>query len=115
MPELVNSTAVMGVGLSGLATLALASLFFKNTVGFVYTSQTNPEMVKISYMDIWGARKDVEMNIQEVYTLNELSRHALESYFSSLRFTNGQPPMKLFYKAGGVLNLDEFTKVFGSE
>lgn len=99
---------------SGLATLCLASFLFKNTVGFVYTSQKRPELVKFAFMDFWGRRKDVEMRIDDVVPVPELSKALLDDYFTNLRFLNGHQSLKLFYKAGEISDHEEFMRVFGS-
>lgn len=63
LPEIFDPIVVSVVGGTGLATLCLASFAFSNTIGFVYTNQKRPELVKFAFMDFWGLRKDVEMNI----------------------------------------------------
>lgn len=97
-----------------MATLCLASLIFKNTIGFVYTNQKKPELVKFAFMDFWGRRKDVEMKIDDVVPVSELPKAPFDDYFTSLIFLNGHPRLKLFYKAGGISDHEEFMRVFGS-
>lgn len=97
-----------------MATLCLASFVFKNTVGFVYTSQQRPDLVKFAFMDFWGRRKETEMRIDDVVPVSELSKTPFDDYFTSLKFLNGHPGLKLFYKAGGISDHEEFMRVFGS-
>lgn len=114
MPEIFDPVVVSVISCSGLATLALASFVFKNTVGFVYTNQKKPELVKFAFMDFWGKRKDVSMMISDVVPVSELPRGFLDDYFTSLKFLNGHTELKLFYKSGGISNHEEFLRVFGS-
>lgn len=102
-------------GISGTITLSLVSYAFRNTVGFIYTNDKRPDMVKIAYMDFWGRRIDSEMNIDDVVPFSELPKALLDSYVTTLRFHHDHPKLKLIYKFGGVNDMNEFAKVFGIE
>jgi len=113
-PEVADPLIVAWIGISGVVTLSLASYAFKDTVGFIYTSKQRPEMVKFSYLNFWGSRKDVEMKINDVVPLAELPKSISDPLFTSLQFSGGHPKLKLVYKFGGVTDVDEFSRIFGN-
>lgn len=115
IPAYLDPLIVTSVGLSGAATLTLASFAFKNMIGFIYTKPTDPDVVKFAYATFWGGRKDVEMKIDDVVPFSQLPRTVLDSKISVLKFKNGQSNMKLVYKFGGVIDYNEFTRVFGED
>lgn len=114
LPEIFDPTVITVMSFSGIATLTLASFIFKNTVGFVYTNQKKPDLVKFAFMDFWGRRQDVEMRIDDVIPIVELPRKPWDDYFTNLQFLNGHAELKLFHKAGGISDHEEFLRVFGS-
>lgn len=113
-PDIVPATAALGVGVSGLATLIIASFLLRNTIGFIYTSKKHDD-VKLSFVDFWGKRKEVVMSIDEVVPLSELPKKPFDSFYSTLQFYNGNERLKLVHKFGGINNATEFAKVFGVE
>lgn len=115
LPELVDPSIVATLGISGIVTLSIASYAFRNTVGLIYTSQSQPEKVKFSYLDFWGNRKDVEMNINDVKPFSELPRSVFDKFFTTLQFYSGHHKLKLFYKVGGVINGEELSRIFSIE
>lgn len=114
LPEVFDPTVISVLSVSGLATLSLASFIFKNTVGLVYTNQKTPDLVKFAFIDFWGRRQDVEMKIEDVVPVSELPKEPFDDYFTNLRFLNGHTRLKLFHKAGGISDYEEFVRVFGS-
>lgn len=103
------------IGISGTFTLAAASQAFKNTVGFIYMSNENPDMLKFSFMDFWGKRCDKQIELHEVMPFTELPGKSLtNALFTGLRFYNNEmPQLKLVHKHGGISDLDGFTRIFG--
>lgn len=106
---------VSWLGFSGIVTLALASYAFKGTVGLVYTSKDDPELVKLSYMDFWGVRRNIEMKIEDVMPFSEIPRSFSGRFYTTLRFYNGHRKLKLIHRLGGHIDHNEFARVFGSE
>lgn len=111
---------VSTIGITGLVTLSLASYALKGAVGFIYTSSTDPELVKFSYMDFWGVRRNVEMKIEDVVPFSEIPRSFFDRFYTTLRFHRrfgrfGQTKLKLIHKLGGIFDHTEFMRVFGSE
>jgi 3'-phosphoadenosine 5'-phosphosulfate sulfotransferase (PAPS reductase)/FAD synthetase len=117
MNELQMNTWIVGLylGLSGTVTLIAASQAFKNTVGFIYTSYENPDKLKFSYVDFWGKRRDSEVTFNEVMPFTELPKGFTDKVFTRLQFYDSKmPELKLVHKFGGITDLEEFTRVFGS-
>lgn len=95
-------------------TLSLASFALKNTVGFIYTSKSRPDLVKFAYMDFWGLRVDRVLKVEDVVPFYYLPSTFLSRYITILRFNNKQESLKLFvHRYGGVSNPTEFLKIFG--
>lgn len=59
--EFVDPIVVSWIGISGVLTLTLVSYIFRNTVGFIYTSNQRPDLVKIAYMNFMG--ENLNMNL----------------------------------------------------
>lgn len=110
---MVEPVVVASVGLSLVTTLSLVSFAFRNTIGFMYTKQSRPDEVKFAYLDFWGNRKDIELKIEDVVPFSELPKNVLDPWCTIVQFYSGHEKMKLFYKLGGVSDLNEFCKVFG--
>lgn len=111
----IEPLIVSSMGVSLVTTLCIFSFAFKNTVGFMYTNQHHPDRVKFAYLDFWGNRKEVETKIEDVVPFSELPKRPLDSWFTTLQFNSDHQRMKLFYKLGGVSDVNEFSKVFGIE
>lgn len=45
------------IGVSGLATLTIASYAARNLVGFIYVNEQQ-DLLKLAYVDFWGRRKE---------------------------------------------------------
>jgi len=115
IPEVADPVYFGYIGVSGIVTLSLASYAFRNTVGFIYTNQSQPEDVKFAYLDFWGRRQDVVLKIEDVTPLSEIPKSIFNPLFTNLQFYNKHPKLKLVYKHGGIDNFDEFSRVFGME
>lgn len=113
--EIVDPFVVASCGISGFITLSLASYAMRNTVGFIYTSTSQPDKVKFAYVTFWGNRKDVETEIENVIPFAELPRSIFDPFFITLRFYSELPQLKLIYREFGVINYKEFPRVFGKE
>jgi hypothetical protein len=111
-PDL-STVVVAYVGVSGAITLSLASYAMRNVVGFIYTSQKQPENVKISYLSFWGQRKDIVVSIADVKPLSEVPKSRLGNHIASIQFYNDDLKLKMFHRQGEVHDFDEFTRVFG--
>lgn len=104
------------LGISGTFTLSVVGYLLKNMVGFVYTSSTNPDIAKISYMDFWGRRRDIEKPIADVVPLSEIPKSIFDQYFTKLKFySTDKEEYKLVHRFGGIVDLEQFSKVFGSD
>ena len=103
-------------GISGTFTLSVVGYLLKNMVGLVYTNSNNPEIVKISYMDFWGRRRDVEKPTTDIVPLSEISKSIFDQYFTKLKFySSDKEEYKLVHRFGGIVDLELFSKVFGSD
>jgi hypothetical protein len=114
-PEILNPFVVAYIGCTGFLVLTAASYAFKDTVGFIYTSEQRPDLVKFSTVTFWGKREDSVMKIEDVMAFSEMPKNRIETYVTFLQSFNGHKKLKLVYKFGGIYNLNEFIKVFGEE
>jgi hypothetical protein len=116
MPEdfFLQPFVVGYIGLTGACTLFGASYLIRNLIGFVYTSQKRPDLAKIAYMDFWGRRIDFVTPIDNIEPFSEQKAHVLDKLVSFIKLYDENKTLKLSYKIGGVLDVDEMTRVFGS-
>lgn len=104
------------IGISGTFTLSIVGYLLKNMVGLVYINSNNTDIVKISYMDFWGRRRDVEKQISDIVPLSEISKSIFDQYFTKLKFySSDKEGYKLVHRFGGIVDLDMFSKVFGCD
>jgi hypothetical protein len=106
--------SIVGIlGVTATIALSLGSFATKNIVGFVYTNKKDPALVKFAFLDFWGRRKDIEANISDVKPFSEMPLTKLDFFFTEVAFNDDPMRLKLIHKHGGVLDRNEFNRVFG--
>ncbi|XP_075973504.1 transmembrane protein 186 [Anticarsia gemmatalis] len=97
------------IGLTGAAVLSVATLPFRNTIGFIYISEDNTQ-VKISSMDFWGKRIDRIVPADDWIPLLDMSPKLLDALYLTPQLADGTK-YKLFIKFGNVLNAKKIGQV----
>lgn len=108
-----DPSVIASIGITGTISLALGSYAMRNAIGFIYTNKKNPNLVKLAYLTFWGGRKDIEIDVGEVKPLSELPVTKLDNFFTNIEIHDNPMRLKLIYKYGGVVDSDEFNRVFG--
>uniref|UniRef100_A0A1B6MF37 Transmembrane protein 186 n=1 Tax=Graphocephala atropunctata TaxID=36148 RepID=A0A1B6MF37_9HEMI len=114
---LIDSSWVFTVIFSGLlVTLNIygCAQLFNQSIGFMYLSKDETN-VKISYLDYWGKRVDMEVPLDDVVPLSEVPRPLTDRFFKQIVFySTDQLKLKLYLHHGKVTDRDGFVKTFGS-
>ncbi|KOB73893.1 Uncharacterized protein OBRU01_08990 [Operophtera brumata] len=97
------------IGVTGAAVLSVASLPFKNVIGFLYISEDN-QHVKISSVNFWGKREDRIISVDDWIPLLEMGPKKMDALFLSPSLTDNTR-YKLFVKFGNVLNSKKMGQV----
>lgn len=87
---------------------------FYQAVGFLYISEDGSTL-KISYLDFWGERVNMEVPVEDVMPLSECPHSFNDRFFRTISFYSTEKPApRLFLKFGGkITDTDKFIKVFG--
>ncbi|XP_028044044.1 transmembrane protein 186 [Bombyx mandarina] len=101
------TAAYLGITVGSL--LSIASLPFKNIIGFLYISDDNRH-IKISYVDYWGKRQDKIISANDWIPLMDMAPRKLDPLYLSPHLSDGTK-YKLFVKFGKVLNSKKMGEV----
>lgn len=86
------------------------SAFFYNLIGFVYVCP-KIEKIRISYLDFWGKRKEVEIPISDLI----LPENREQLTIIPIRIKSSKSIFQLRVKSGDVLESYVFSHVFVAE
>jgi hypothetical protein len=105
--------AFTAIGISGIGTLSLFSLFTQNIIGIMYYNEKE-DSVRISHLDFVGRRKNQVYNRKDFVPFSELP--GSKKYYTKVQLYDvDKVNYKLFYKMGGIMDPEIFSKVFGEE
>lgn len=92
-----------------MAALSVASLPFKNVIGFLYISENN-QLVKISSVNYWGKRENRIISADDWIPLLDLGPKKMDSFYLSPHLADNTR-YKLFVRFGNVLNSKKMGQV----
>lgn len=92
--------------------LALYSLGYltQDFIGFIYYKEEN-ETAKVSYIDFWGKRKDLEIPTQDIIPITELPVTPFDGLYFTFRRFSSKKTLKLSLKFGIILDKDKIKQV----
>ncbi|KAH8384688.1 hypothetical protein KR093_005426, partial [Drosophila rubida] len=101
------------LGVSGLITLSLCSYVSSNVIGFIYINHRQDQL-KLAYVDFWGRRQEVLVDIEDILPDWELKRSIRLGIYQpiSLRADEKQH-YKLLQRFGIILDPLMFECIFG--
>lgn len=79
-------------------------------IGFIYYNEQN-NLVKISYVDFWGWRKDIEISAKDVVPINELPTSATDGLFLKIRRYSTKEILKLNFQYGIIVEKELIKKI----
>lgn len=101
------------LGVSGLMTLSLTSWAFKNIIGYIYVNEQQDQL-KFAYVDFWGRRKELQVDIEDVLPDWELQRSRRFFIYQPICLRNGNKQrFKLLLRFGIVTDPLMFEGLFG--
>ncbi|XP_061397783.1 transmembrane protein 186 [Musca vetustissima] len=108
-----TATLVGAVGLTSWMTLSICSLLTKNLVGIIYINDNNDKM-KLAYIDFWGNRNDVVIDLDDLMPESEKKRPSKFDFYQTLTLcSNDQVKYKLLQRFGQVEDPETFVAIFG--
>lgn len=101
------------LGVSGLMTLSLTSWAFKNIIGYIYVNEQQDQL-KFAYVDFWGRRKELQVDIEDVLPDWELQRSRRFFIYQPICLRDGNKQrFKLLLRFGIVTDPIIFEGLFG--
>lgn len=101
------------LGVSGLMTLTLSSWAFTNIIGYIYVNEQQDQL-KFAYVDFWGRRKELLVDIEDVLPDWELQRSRRFLIYQPICLRNGNKQrFKLLLRFGIVTDPLIFEGLFG--
>ncbi|KAL4712257.1 hypothetical protein ACJJTC_004019 [Scirpophaga incertulas] len=97
------------IGLTATALLSIATLPFRNIIGFLYISDDN-KSIKISCVDFWGKRKDKIIDVEDWIPLLDIAPKPLDAIYLSPKLVDGTS-YKLLIRYGKILNHSKISQV----
>ncbi|XP_008544189.1 transmembrane protein 186 [Microplitis demolitor] len=85
-------------------------LFCNNVIGYIYSKPKSNDL-KISYVNYWGKRIDINANAKTI-TCTESSNMFFRPLFNSVKTETTKFPLKLYVK-GKVMDEKHFDNIFG--
>lgn len=101
------------LGTTVLISLSIASFILKNSIGAVYVSKTDKDLVRIAYINFWGSRNDISLKVDDIVPLSHLPDSMTSKIYTKLKFNNGQEELKLLSKDYEVIDFEQFSRIFG--
>ncbi|KAG7302669.1 hypothetical protein JYU34_012620 [Plutella xylostella] len=101
------TTAYIGITVGAL--LSIATIPFRNIIGFIYISEDNTQ-IKISALDYWGKRKDRTIPADDWIPLMDLGAKPLDVIYLTPKLSDGSS-YKFFLKFGKVHNQNKLSYV----
>ncbi|CAH1109832.1 unnamed protein product [Psylliodes chrysocephalus] len=101
---------ICSLGLSGCLTLYGLGYLTIKFIGFIYYNEQN-NLVKISYVDFWGWRKDIEISAKDVVPINELPTSATDGLFLKIRRYSTKEILKLNFQYGIIVEKELIKKI----
>lgn len=108
-PEVIVEFGYTGGSL--MIALCIASFITKGSIGAVYVDKKNSDRVRIAYIDFWGSRKDIELNVEDIQPIYETKNSF--SPFTKVTFNNNHKSLIFISTAADVLDPCEFSRIFG--
>ncbi|KPJ02758.1 Transmembrane protein 186 [Papilio xuthus] len=112
MSNVLSSNAFLAtsyVGITGAAVFSLASIPFRNLIGFLYISEDN-KSIKISSVDFWGRRKDRIIDADDWIPLYDMPPKFTDPLFRTPQLSDGTK-YKLVMKYGKIINATKVGQV----
>ncbi|KAH8390184.1 hypothetical protein KR200_009242, partial [Drosophila serrata] len=101
------------IGVSGLATLTIASYAATNLVGFIYVNEQQ-DLLKLAYVDFWGRRKETLVDPQDLLPSWEQRTPSRLKFVSPICLrSDPSRQYKLLSRLGHVSDPQLFEGLFG--
>lgn len=89
--------------------MSLASLPFRNLIGFLYISEDN-KLIKIASLDFWGQRKDRIIDADDWIPLYDMPPKFTDQLYRTPKLSDGTK-YKLVMKYGKIINATKVGQV----
>lgn len=99
------------LGLSLMVSLFAIGILPTKLIGVVYVHNDSTK-VKLSYLNIWGDRKDQIMLVSDLVPLSDLPAVPMDPLYLTLRCYSSKDTYKMNLKYGIILDKVKFENVF---
>lgn len=90
--------------------MSLYSGLSKNLIGYVYTHSKDSSLVRLSYIDFWGRRKNIELKLTDIQSDPYDLKYGV---YLPVTTTVDNKTYKLLPHLGHVHDRGAFTNIFG--
>lgn len=94
-------------------TLGIFGKVSSNLVGFMYANDDG-SLIKISYIDFWGKRKNLESALEEIIPPSESSEKSFRFYIP-ITFYSTKNRLKILHTFGQITDFQQFARIFGDQ
>lgn len=88
--------------------------FSSNLIGFIYLNNHDLDRLKLSYINFWGKRKNVELSVKDVIPFSELPKKRL-SFYVPIKTYSDKKAYILLHTLGHISDFTKFSYIFGDE
>ncbi|XP_018563872.1 transmembrane protein 186 [Anoplophora glabripennis] len=109
----ISSGAVqftVALGFSGCLALYSLGYLTQNFIGYIYYNEEK-DVAKISYIDSWGKRKDIEIPTKDIVPFNELPSTFLDGLYFTFRRFSTKETLKFSLNFGIILDKEKIKRV----
>ncbi|KAF7267537.1 hypothetical protein GWI33_019243 [Rhynchophorus ferrugineus] len=107
MESLITGSIVGG---ALCAALLSTGYFINNLIGYIYYNQKT-ETAKISYVDFWGKRKNIEIPVVDIVPICDTKPSIHDKLFISIQRYSTKDTLKLNLNYGVIYDTDKFQKI----
>ncbi|KAJ8979414.1 hypothetical protein NQ317_015846 [Molorchus minor] len=104
----VDFTAALGI--SGCLSLYSLGFLTNKFVGFIYYDEGN-DVARLSYIDFWGKRKDIDVPAKDLVPISELPTTPLDGLFLTVRRFSTKDTLRLTLRYGIILDKEKIKKI----
>lgn len=90
-----------------------SGLAFHKCIGFLYLSE-DEKTVKLSYLNYWGKRVDLELPSEDFLYFSELPKQYTDPFYKTVILYSRQDKFKLYLSGCHIIHREKFTKIFGN-
>ncbi|XP_044733562.1 transmembrane protein 186, partial [Chrysoperla carnea] len=103
---------IAALGVTGTISLTVLGKVTENFIGFMYINKDGT-LLRISYLDFWSRRKNVDIPIDDIVPLSDMSTALTDKLYLKLSRYSTEDIYKINLQYGEILNWECVDQVLG--